>query len=118
MVGAFRGGVGLPWETLSPPEDGAADTYAKWSDGIATWRAGQRLALGFGTGAKTSYDDPGLAWVRSNFISPQVMLHDRFLYDRISGNWTVQRWLDDISSRYGGVDSVLLWHSYPNIGSA
>ena len=26
------------------------------------------------------------------------------------------RFLDDLRSRYGGVDVVMLWHSYPNIG--
>jgi iron(II)-dependent oxidoreductase len=44
------------------------------------------------------------------------MMHDRFLYDRATGNWTIDRWLQDVDLRYGGVDSVLLWHSYPNIG--
>ena len=44
------------------------------------------------------------------------MLHDRYLFDRASGTWTVKRWLQDVKLRYGGVDSVLLWHSYPNIG--
>eukprot|EP01049_Picozoa_sp_SAG25_P021416 SAG25_NODE_7935_length_449_cov_1.028571_1_plen_47_part_10 len=43
-------------------------------------------------------------------------MHDRFLYDRATGNWTIDRWLQDVDLRYGGVDSVLLWHSYPNIG--
>ena len=44
------------------------------------------------------------------------MIHDKYLYDRASGNWTVSKLLDDLAARYGGVDSVLLWHSYPNIG--
>ena len=29
---------------------------------------------------------------------------------------TVGRFLGDLRSRYGGVDVVMLWHSYPNIG--
>ena len=49
------------------------------------------------------------------------MLHDRYLFDeskeRGGGEgWTVDAYLDDLEQRYGGVDSVLLWHSYPNIG--
>ena len=49
------------------------------------------------------------------------MLHDRYLFDeskeRGGGEgWTVNTYLDDLEQRYGGVDSVLLWHSYPNIG--
>ena len=30
--------------------------------------------------------------------------------------WTVQRFLDDLNARYGGVDCVLLWQSYTNLG--
>ena len=26
------------------------------------------------------------------------------------------RYLDDLETRYGGIDSVLLWQNYPNIG--
>ena len=39
------------------------------------------------------------------------MLHDRYLFDRTTGNWTVQKFLDDVNKRYGGVDTVLLWQS-------
>ena len=49
------------------------------------------------------------------------MLHDRFIFNRSmerggGEGWTVNTYLDDLDERYGGVDSVLLWHSYPNIG--
>ena len=40
----------------------------------------------------------------------------RYLYDRESGQWTVSRYLSDVRERYGGIDSVLLWQNYPNIG--
>ena len=41
----------------------------------------------------------------------------RFLYDRDSGNWTVDKFVEDVRRMYGGVDSVLLWQNYPNIGT-
>eukprot|EP01052_Picozoa_sp_SAG31_P034829 SAG31_NODE_4122_length_3562_cov_4.035230_2_plen_92_part_00 len=44
------------------------------------------------------------------------MLHDRYLYDRSANNWTVDRYLDDLETRYGGIDSVLVWQYYPNSG--
>jgi formylglycine-generating enzyme required for sulfatase activity len=44
------------------------------------------------------------------------MIEDRYLYDPVAGRYTVQRYLDDLESRYGGIDSVLLWYIYPNIG--
>jgi gamma-glutamyl hercynylcysteine S-oxide synthase len=44
------------------------------------------------------------------------MMHDTLLYDAAAGLYTVPRLLGDFDTRYGGVDGVLLWHSYPNIG--
>ena len=57
-----------------------------------------------------------MRWARTSFVQPQVMLHDRFLYDRESNKWTVEKYLEDVRNRYGGIDSVLLWQGYPNIG--
>ena len=52
----------------------------------------------------------------TDFVQPQVMVHDRYLYDRASNSWTVDRFLDDLLERYGGIDSVLLWtHRYKQI---
>ena len=45
-----------------------------------------------------------------------MMAEDRYLYDPETGRYTVDRYLDDLEARYGGVDSVLLWYIYPNIG--
>ena len=28
----------------------------------------------------------------------------------------MNKYLDDVRTRYGGIDTVLIWHSYPNIG--
>ena len=35
---------------------------------------------------------------------------------RVAGKYTVDRYLDDVNKRYGGIDAVLLWPVYPNIG--
>ena len=29
----------------------------------------------------------------------------------------MQKWLDDVNARYGGVDSILMWPTYTNIGT-
>ena len=62
------------------------------------------------------YNVEEVEWARTSFIQPQLMIHDRFLYDKDSGEWTVKKYLEDVRARYGGIDSVLLWASYPNIG--
>eukprot|EP01044_Picomonas_judraskeda_P005323 COSAG03_NODE_499_length_7409_cov_11.656088_3_plen_56_part_00 len=42
---------------------------------------------------------------------------DRYFYDRNSHEYTVDRFLDDLVNRYGGVDSILVWPTYPMIGA-
>jgi iron(II)-dependent oxidoreductase len=38
------------------------------------------------------------------------------LYNPVARRYTVDRFLVDLDKRYGGIDSVLLWPVYPNIG--
>ena len=45
-----------------------------------------------------------------------MMVEDRYFYDPEAGKYTVDRYLDDLEKRYGGIDSVLIWPVYPNIG--
>lgn len=52
------------------------------------------------------YDE--LSWVRQLYVQPQAMAHDRYLYDPVANQWTVDRYLDDLLQRYGGIDAVLL----------
>ena len=91
--------------------DGAA--HGPWLAEIQEWRAERRLRAGL-DGAR--YDDPRLKWAQSSFIQPQVMVEDRYLYDPATGRYTVDRLLNDFKKRYGGVDAVLIWPTYPNIG--
>ena len=44
------------------------------------------------------------------------MVEDRYFYDPETGRYTVDRYLDDLEARLGGIDSVLIWYIYPNIG--
>lgn len=46
--------------------------------------------------------------------------YDRFFFDPTigdMGDYTVQKWLDDVNQRYGGVDAILMWPTYTNIGT-
>jgi len=49
-------------------------------------------------------------------MQPQMMVHDRYFYDPVAGKYTVDRYLDDLEKRYGGIDAVLVWAVYPNAG--
>ena len=73
----------------------------------------RRIYIGY-DGAR--YDAPGTHWTQSSFIQPTMMVEDRYFYDRGTGKYTVDRYLDDLEKRYGGIDNVLVWPTYPNIG--
>src|SRR5580704_4353308 len=88
-------------------------THIEWLEDIMHWRDERRIRIGY-DGAR--YDHSGLGWTQSSFIQPQMMVQDRYFYDPVSRRYTVDRYLDDLDQRYGGIDSVLIWPTYPNMG--
>jgi iron(II)-dependent oxidoreductase len=90
-----------------------ADATA-WRAAMKQWRDDEHARLQYDPAA---YSRPELAWAQSNPIQPQVMVEDRFLFDVKTGEYTVDRYLADVRKRYGGIDSVLIWPTYPNIGA-
>jgi iron(II)-dependent oxidoreductase len=84
-----------------------------WLRDMRAWRAERRTRMGYDD---SEYRRPEFKWAQRNFISPQVMVEERTLFDAERNQWTVDRYLDDLEARYGGIDSVLLWPVYPNIG--
>ena len=87
--------------------------YDAWFKEMDRWRRDQLAAIGY-NGAE--YDRLELKWTQRNFIQPEMMAEDRYFYDPVSRKYTVDRYLDDLDRRYGGIDSVLIWPVYPNIG--
>jgi iron(II)-dependent oxidoreductase len=51
------------------------------------------------------------------YFQPLMMPFDRFFYNETRGVYTVDRWLDFLEEEHGGIDSVLLWPTYTNIGA-
>ncbi|HMD84237.1 MAG TPA: formylglycine-generating enzyme family protein, partial [Terriglobia bacterium] len=101
-----------PHESQIPGPPTSAD-FPRWLADIKHWRMERRIRIGYDD---SEYLRPQLAWAQSSFIQPQMMIHDRYFYDPVAGRYTVDRYLDDLEHRYGGIDSVLVWQSYPNIG--
>jgi len=87
--------------------------HEAWLADITHWGNERRIRIGY-TGSR--YDLPALQWTQSSFIQTQMMVHDRYFYDPMSGKYTVDRYLDDLEKRYGGIDAVLIWPTYPNMG--
>jgi gamma-glutamyl hercynylcysteine S-oxide synthase len=89
------------------------DDYRTWLEDISHWRMEARVRAGY---SGQEYERPELKWTQSTFIQPQMMVEDRYFYDVEAGRYTVDKYLDDLDKRYGGIDSVLIWPVYPNIG--
>jgi hypothetical protein len=90
-----------------------ASSHRDWLEDITHWRAERRIRIGYDP---ARYEMPALKWAQSSFIQPQMMVHDRYFYDPVAHKYTVDRYLDDLDKRYGGIDAVLIWATYPNMG--
>lgn len=44
------------------------------------------------------------------------MVHDLSFFNVTSGEYLIDSYLDGLEAQYGGIDSVLVWATYPNIG--
>jgi gamma-glutamyl hercynylcysteine S-oxide synthase len=84
-----------------------------WLKDTTHWRDERRIRIGY-NGSR--YAEPALQWTQSSFMQPQMMVHDRYFYDPVAHRYTVDRYLGDLEKRYGGIDSVLIWPTYPNMG--
>jgi formylglycine-generating enzyme required for sulfatase activity len=87
--------------------------HERWLRDLQHWRAERLIRITFDP---ARYEMPALKWTQSSFIQPQMMVQDRYFYDPVAGRYTVDRYLDDLEKRYGGIDAVLVWSTYPNMG--
>jgi formylglycine-generating enzyme required for sulfatase activity len=87
--------------------------FPRWIADMKRWRMEYLKRIGY---SGSEYDRPELKWTQSSFMQPQMMIEDRYFFDPAAGKYTVDRYLDDLEKRYGGIDAVLVWHTYPNIG--
>ena len=102
---------------LEVPAGGAsgckAEDHQRFLDALRYWRKVRRIYTGYDD---SRYNLPSLKWAQSSFIQPQAMVEDRYLYDPTAHKYTVERYLADVEKRYGGIDAILLWPDYPNLG--
>ncbi|TFW29268.1 formylglycine-generating enzyme family protein [Duganella callida] len=100
-----------PWE--GPWNPCSAADHADWLRDLRHWRDERRIRIGY-DGSR--YARPSSAWTQSSFMQAQMMVEDRYVYDPVTRKYTVDRYLDDLERRFGGIDAVLVWPTYPNIG--
>ena len=100
------------WENVLEPTC-PPGVHLRWLTDLEHWRAERRIRVAFDP---SRYESPALQWTQSSFIQPQMMVQDRYFYDPSASRYTVDRYLDDLEQRYGGIDAVLVWATYPNMG--
>lgn len=95
-----------PGEQIAGPT--SPSNVSAWRTAMNEWQSCVRSEMDYST-AYTAYDVPELKWTQTSYIQPQMHPYDRLFFDPVQDNYTVQRWLDDVNARYGGVDSILMW---------
>ncbi|MGC9342634.1 MAG: hypothetical protein ACP5E3_08045, partial [Bacteroidales bacterium] len=56
------------------------------------------------------------SWTHSNFVMGFVFTWDHSFFDPVKGEYLVDAYCRTMEKEFGGIQSVILWHSYPNIG--
>jgi len=62
------------------------------------------------------YERPEMQWIKKNFVMGFVFLWDKDFWDPEEGTYRMQPLCDKIKEEFGGFQSVILWHTYPNLG--
>ena len=86
--------------------------WENWRDDIKLWKDSVLKAINF---SDIYYTKPEYQWASKTFSTFFLMANDLHLYDK-NWNYNIKDCLDKYESNYGGVDIVLLWATYPQLG--
>lgn len=62
------------------------------------------------------YDRPEMQWLKKNFIMGFAFIWDKDFWDDANQQYKVKAYCDQMKKEFGGFQSVMIWHGYPNIG--
>jgi hypothetical protein len=93
---------------------GAEASVAAWRKELEDWRTSCRAKLQLNGSVYKNV--PQLKWTQSTFIQPQIHPWDNFFWNATTRQYTIPRYLADLRERYGGIDSVLVWPTFPQVG--
>merc|ERR1719162_1545173 len=99
-------------EGFLPPSSG---DWSKWLLTVDKWREHKLKDPNVGSDF-SSYESEQFKRSSATYVTVQTMIHDVNLYDPVKNEWTASKYLDDLKDRFGGVDQVLIWAGYPNVG--
>ena len=96
-----------------PGQNASSSVWSDWFENISSWRSSQWAKFSL---SEKHYDLPQLNWTQVSFVAPQIHPFDRFFYNKTTRAYSIDVFLEDLNSRYGGIEALLLWPTYPNIG--
>ncbi|KAL3658948.1 hypothetical protein V7S43_016086 [Phytophthora oleae] len=99
--------------------DGPAgpDAVDAWRSDWTTWKKMELATNRYDPkDACNVYNIQETQWTQQNFVQVFLMMNDRAIYDRETQQYTVDKYVDDMTQRVGPIDSVLIWPAYPNVG--
>eukprot|EP00054_Salpingoeca_dolichothecata_P010751 m.59824 g.59824 ORF g.59824 m.59824 type:complete len:1092 (-) comp19131_c0_seq3:44-3319(-) len=108
VIGKDFAGLG---EQLPGPNPG--ENYTTWLDNLRTLRANIRQKINYTGGV---YSMPQLKFTQTNYVSTQMHPFDRKFYDHDKHEFLVDAYVNFTVEKFGGLDSALIWQTYPNIG--
>lgn len=80
---------------------------------LEQWRINQKKQL---KRDHSLYENEAFEWTSSCFSCCFLMMVDEMFYDPEQSDYKVRPFLDHGQQKFGGFDSVVLWHAYPRIG--
>jgi formylglycine-generating enzyme required for sulfatase activity len=93
-----------------------ADVYdGAWQEGLRVMFHGRRL-FDLDTFDRALYERPDLAWIRRSFVMVLQMAWDKEFFDRGSGRYEFERFLEKCRALLGGCDVFGVWPTWPRLG--
>jgi formylglycine-generating enzyme required for sulfatase activity len=87
--------------------------WQSWRKELAQWKKKKQDQLNYDG---SSYRSKNFEWVTSTFSCGFIMMCDQEFYDYQKNEYTIDHLIEEGKLRYGGYDSIVLWHAYPRIG--
>ncbi len=99
-----------------PPLISFPDNPGEWPafrEQLHAWRLKMHSQLKYDGSA---YQNKNFEWTQRNFSCYFLMLYDLHVFDHHAMQYTVDKIINRGKDKFGGYDSVVLWHAYPRIG--
>jgi formylglycine-generating enzyme required for sulfatase activity len=94
---------------VAPSSPGQWDA---WRSELRAWKDSTLKYLNY---KGENYQAGTYTWAATAYSTFFLMANDKHLYDK-NGNYAIQNYLKKYEDGYGGVDVVVLWPTYPQLG--